>query len=202
MKIDIANVVANSFRDLHVKGFDYLCLKRSPELTVKLYVYDGDVSKMPEIVNPHDHRYDFMTTCLVGGVVNHEFERHSEGMTYNAFDYDTPLNGGGGFSWREEIKLRRRRSSAYGRGGDYWFPHDAIHTIQLTDSQTVLMLQQFSDVVPIGVPTTMFSLGNEPPTLDGLYRKFTEDAARKLLRDISGRTSLTFEESSAWSAAL
>lgn len=67
-QIPMDYVIANSFKDYHVKGFDYICLQRSPRETVKLYFFDGDVSKMPEVVNPHDHRYDFDTVCLSGAV--------------------------------------------------------------------------------------------------------------------------------------
>ena len=59
--VSMEEVLANSFRDFHAKGLDYVCLKRRPSETVKLYFFDGDVSKLPEVVNPHDHRYDFST---------------------------------------------------------------------------------------------------------------------------------------------
>lgn len=66
--MNMEEVIANSFKDFHSKGLDYICLRRSPVLTTKLYFFDGDVSKLPEVVNPHDHRYDFSTVCLSGCV--------------------------------------------------------------------------------------------------------------------------------------
>lgn len=40
--------------------------KRTPEHTRKVYFFDGKVSQLPEVVSPHDHRYDFTTTVLAG----------------------------------------------------------------------------------------------------------------------------------------
>lgn len=64
---DTSTLIQNSYRDFHAKGLDYVCLKRTPDHTVKVYFLDGDVSKVPEVVNPHDHRYAFETTVLSGG---------------------------------------------------------------------------------------------------------------------------------------
>lgn len=41
---DMAEVLANSYRDFHAKGLDYICLKRSFKETLKLYFFDGDSS--------------------------------------------------------------------------------------------------------------------------------------------------------------
>ena len=69
---NVALLCAASFKDFHTKGFDYLCLKRTPH-TIKLYILDGDASKLPGVVNPHDHRYAFRTTVLCGEMVDYRF---------------------------------------------------------------------------------------------------------------------------------
>jgi hypothetical protein len=61
---DLDTVASNSFRNFHAKGLDYLCLHRSPELTIKAYFYSGNIG--PEVVCPHDHRYPFSTHILAG----------------------------------------------------------------------------------------------------------------------------------------
>jgi hypothetical protein len=69
----LAEITANSFKNFHVLGMDYLCLSRSDDRTVKVYMAEWARSMAEEIVNPHDHRYDFRTICLAGQISNHAF---------------------------------------------------------------------------------------------------------------------------------
>lgn len=182
--IDLDETLENSFRDFHVKGFDYLCLLRSPELTVKAYFFDGDVASAPEVVNPHDHRYPFTTTVLSGEVANRQYvpitsERYKhEAEPYERFDYLTPLNGGSGFTWAETQHLFEISNRSYRRGAVYHQRAEEVHTIQLLAPQTVLVLHQFADVVPVDVPTRTWRRDTrEAPSLSGLYRQMDADHA-------------------------
>jgi hypothetical protein len=182
------DVIAHSFRDYHVKGFDYICIGRSPALTTKLYFFEGDVSKLPEVVNPHDHRYDFSTFVLSGKVTNRHFLPSPSGMAgsklYNRFRYRTPLNGGSGFEWVGQESLYESSPHTVGEGGKYRMNAEDYHTIKIHSDSTVLMLQQFADKVPLDQPTSTFTLDREPPSLSGLYSKFTPDQVRKRLADL------------------
>lgn len=182
----VDEIVANSFRDFHCKGFDYICLRRSPRDTVKLYFFDGDVSKLPEIVNPHDHRYDFETLCVAGRVQNIWFEEDQDGAQFQRFAYDTPLLGGKGFTWVGETKLSIARRRAVGPGRRYGMRFDQIHTIRMVENNTVICLVQKEDRVT-DRPTLTFTRDREPPSLDGLYRKFTADEVLKRLSDLKER---------------
>jgi hypothetical protein len=183
-QVDLDHVLANSFRDFHVKGFDYLCLKRSPAETVKVYFFDGDVAQMPEAVVPHDHRYPFWTDCLSGEVVNHQFVElfgkryRDEGILHERFEYRTPLNGGDGFTWQREAWLFRTAGRVYARGGGYGMRHDELHTITVRPD-TVIRLVQFADALPLDVPTAAFRPAGQrdPISLDGLYRPMDADHA-------------------------
>lgn len=176
--ISVEEIIANSFRDYHVKGFDYICLRRSPFQTVKLYFFDGDVSKLPEVVNPHDHRYDFKTVCVAGAVENRWYRQGLEGpegyRNYQVFEYETPLNGGGGFRWSNCCSLALLRKKLYRRGGSYLMNFDEIHTIRMVESETVLCVVQFEDKVA-SAPTHTYSMDKDPPSLTGLYNRFTSD---------------------------
>lgn len=190
--IDPIEVIAeNSFRDFHVKGFDYLCLKRSPERTVKVYFMGSVDMAHPELVSPHDHRYDFKTTVLAGELVNWRYHprdpeplwrRTGKTQPYEMFDYLTPLNGGGGFEHVGLVNLYRHRPEHYQAG--HWHTHRAheLHTIGVK-RDTVLMLEQGPDVVALDKPTrTFFPAGMcQGPSLDGLYRKMDVDHALMLL---------------------
>lgn len=185
--VTMDEVIANSFRDFHCKGFDYICLRRSPTETVKLYFFDGDVSKLPEIVNPHDHRYNFDTYCIAGGVENILFCRDGHGQAYSRFDYRTPLNGGSGFSYAggDVLRIVHRRSFEPGQMYSLGFKH--VHTIRMVESETVIALVQFEDQVGIGRPTSTWTRDGEPPSLDGLYNRFNADTIRTRLARLKER---------------
>lgn len=177
--------LANSYKNFHAKGFDYLCLKRTPELTEKVYFFRGQADSLHDVVNPHNHRYDFYTKCLAGTVVNHEWMFTTAAIDpsatrYHAFKYNTPLNGGEGFRYAAETLLAPYSSDLYSQGETYWMHYDEIHTISI-GHDTVIKLWQFEDKVPVGDSTVTFT--KNPDSLlnqdDGLYEKFTADELLK-----------------------
>lgn len=186
-------VLANSFRDFHVRGFDYLCLKRSETETLKLYFFDGDVSKLPEVVNPHDHRYDFKTYVVTGRSQNVWFERASEpaikagqSRTYARFAYDTPLNGGIGFTHVGEEELVEVGRSSFQAGQWYQMGFREIHTIRMLQNETVLGLVQYADQVT-DRPTSTFTRGKRAPSIEGVYRRFKADEVTSLVERLRER---------------
>lgn len=183
----LSSLMEASFKDFHAKGLDYICLKRTPQATLKVYFFDGDVSKLSEVVNPHDHRYKFNTGVLAGSLLDKVYLPHPEGEVFQAFDYMTPLNGGGGFTFRNEERLSLVDREVV-HAGDYTvrLPNQ-IHTIKPLQDQTILMLVQFEDVTPIDVPTSTWVRQGEPtPNTSGLYSKFTTDEFLARLKIIEG----------------
>lgn len=176
-------ICANSYRNFHVKGFDYLCLKRSPELTRKVYFFGDNLADLPEIVMPHDHRYAFNTAVIAGSLINHTYAPSYYGPVFDYFRFLTPLNGGDGFEWAGEVMLRRSTSHRYGKGQSYCSFRSDIHTLQVLRPDTIIMLDQYEDAVPVGVPTSAYRLAGSrtPPNLDGLYDRMDPDHALRLL---------------------
>lgn len=201
--LDIDQIVANSYKDFHVKGFDYICIKRSPEETIKLYFFDGDVSKMPEVVAPHDHRYNFDTWVLAGTSENVWYKKikstwandrdwRNIGREFNRFSYMTPLNGGGGFKFDGTDRLFEIARKRYGRNeecSDYGMLWHELHTIRIASNETVLMLRQYEDIVPLNSATFTYCLG-DPPALGGLYSRFTPDEVLDKLDLFEDRTGM------------
>ena len=173
--MQIHNIIANSYKDFHTKGLDYICTERTPERTVKYYFFNGDVTKIPEVVNPHDHRYSFSSKVLAGSMVNHVFKRRDHGEVYQAFDYMTPLNGGDGFTYRGEEYLYHYATQLVTRNHTYYSTASDIHTIQIMEDQTVLKLIQNFDYVPLDEPTSCWTKTKIKPDTSGLYSKFKED---------------------------
>lgn len=167
-------LLQSSFKNFHTKGFEYLCLFRSPEYTIKMYIFDGDVAKLPEVVNPHDHRYKFNTMVLHGEMIDYRFQRSAiAGDVYQAFDYLTPLNGGNGFTFRGEERLMKTEAVRLFAEDTLLTNQHDLHTIQMVGTQNVLILEQFGDEIPIDRPTsTWVRLGEPKPDLSGLYEKF------------------------------
>lgn len=184
---DIETICENSYRNFHVKGFDYLCLSRTPNLTRKVYFFEGNLTHLPELVIPHNHRYNFTTTVLSGSLINKTYSRFKfptdePTQVFNEFEYMTPLNGGDGFVWKRETPLYLANRRAYNKHDHYYSRSNAIHTLDIVMNRTVIMLEQGRDVVPVGKPTAAFKLdGATPPSLDGLYDRMTPDHARMRL---------------------
>lgn len=178
-------IQANSFKNFHCKGLSYICLNRTVEQTDKVYIFEGDTDKMPEVVAPHNHRYDFCSFVLSGAIVDTkyaELEGYSHRI-YNRFDWRTPLLGGNGFTFDREISLatvsKQYLCPTY---GPYHTFVQEIHTIQIVHPETMLLLHQGRDKVKEDVPTqTYFSITDSYPNLNGLYEKFSMDELIKKL---------------------
>lgn len=194
----LPHAMEHSFRDFHAKGLDYLCLRRSEDLTLKVYFFDGDSSLTPEVVNPHDHRYDF-TSRVLDGVVENVTYRHSVlpgvGLKYHAFSYLTPLNGGSGFKERGSAELVEDSRRPYYKGDQWRSYSETVHTLSIRERGTVLLLRQFRDCVPVGMPTTTYvQEGRSAPTLDGLYSRFTTDQLIARVTELEARTGMSVSD--------
>ena len=175
-------LIKSSIKDYHVKGFDYICLHRSDDLTVKIYFFDGEVKDLPELVNPHDHRYDFDTFILRGQFTDFTFQE-GKGDVFQKFNYKTPLLGGDGFTWDSEIRLETISTDTRTQGQMFSHKAEDFHTIRLDTNGTVLCLLQYADR-PNLENTWTFSRDKEPPSLSGLYNEFTADQIIKRLDSI------------------
>ncbi|MBB5985983.1 hypothetical protein [Sphingobium lignivorans] len=210
---DIETICANSYRNFHVRGFDYLCLSRTLELTRKVYFFDGDLAHLPELVIPHNHRYAFVTTVMAGAVRNRTYFSIGDGdgarlskymfhsSRYDRFSYRTPLNGGDGFTWeREEFLVEEGRSRVFTRGDYYRSRADQIHTLNIRCEGTVLLLEQFADELPIDVPTQAWRrVGSRvPPSLDGLYDRMTPDHARHRIEQFLNLVGNAYGVPTSW----
>lgn len=186
----IDEIAANSFSNFHVRGFDYVCVSRSPDCTMKLYFFDDiDPEQLSEVVFPHNHRYDFVTTVLQGTLTDLEYSIENIGgiPTHHAFEYLTPLNGGNGFTYKCEVGLKQRKTHEVHEGQSLTHRWYDIHTIKVTPG-TVLRLIQFEDKQPIDEPSFLFSRDNTPPSLDGLYDQMSRDTVVKRLKQIDALT--------------
>ncbi|MDE2096551.1 MAG: hypothetical protein KGL39_04835 [Patescibacteria group bacterium] len=178
----LQRVIDTSYRNFHAKGFDYVCLRRSDDWTVKVYFFDGDMRDNPEVVCPHDHRYDFRSVVLAGEVTNLRY-RAIPGDMYFAFQFRTPLNGGSGFSQGMPWSLEKIDQRTYQNHEGYVLAAEEIHTIAPKES-SVLLSWQYRDRMAVDIPTTTYCPYKTPPSLDGLYEKFSADDVINRLKQI------------------
>lgn len=189
---DLDTIIGNSYRDFHAAGFDYMCLHRSDDLTVKAYFFDQQIGSAPEIVNPHNHRYDFSTWCLSGCVVNKRWGHCAAwspaAERFEKWNYWTPLNHDDDPGYERTKSFSHQSAAFLCSLGETWHKastsadtydslHGDIHTIRIEAPDTVLILEQFADVVALGVPTQTYTRTKEPPSLSGLYNPFTRAEA-------------------------
>ncbi|BCP41383.1 hypothetical protein MINTMi27_14760 [Mycobacterium intracellulare] len=191
-ELDMDAVLENSYRDYHAKGLDYLCLHRTDDLTIKVYFFENANPDLPEVVNPHNHRYDFQTECLTGMVRNKWYvdspKNLRPGKMFSSFEWDTPLNGGDGFRYSHRAMLWENGHYTAGPGRGYAMSAEEIHTIQVLKPQTCIVLAQYEDRVPVGAPTRTWVSGHGAPDINDLYNKFTADQAMKrinLVRELT-----------------
>jgi hypothetical protein len=187
--MQLETIKENSYKNFHAKGLHYVCLERSPLLTLKAYFFEGDISNAPEVVIPHNHRYDFTTEVLVGELTDLEYAEMAalgdRSSVAQKWDYRTPLNGGEGFEWVGECSLFKTNSRTKKPGELLLTANHKIHTIKVKPD-TVLLLTQMQDKLPIGTPTQAYSFDTkeQKPNTSGLYEKFTSDELLKRLETL------------------
>jgi hypothetical protein len=176
--------MADSYRDFHTKGFDYVCLSRNNDLTVKAYFFSGDSSgRGHDVVVPHDHRYDAATRVLCGEVTNKFFlEIPDQDITKFRVEhrffkhyFETPLNGGWGFRPAGMTVLVPQSDECHVAGERYVQAYDHIHTLSDVRDGTILLQWQYRDVLPKDTPTFAYTKSEKPPSFAGCYGDFDVD---------------------------
>jgi hypothetical protein len=150
MSANAEQLAPNSRINHHARGLTYLCLHRSTQLTMKIYVLDGARnSNSGFLVHPHSHRYFFETTVLRGHLDHVLFKDVMPGCgwgeTFDRHVYD-PDTGTPTLNGQRELYGEYQR---YVRGERYAVSPHEIHTLRLDLSvggPVVLALAQGPDV--------------------------------------------------------
>lgn len=180
----LEDVLRNSRRDYHAKTLDYVCLHRTKELTIKAYFLGNGVALGQNVVNPHDHAYNFSTFVLSGALANVNFYPDEGGSTWFEHTYATALRGEPSITFNKVVKLREE-GRIYRSGQHYYLDHSQIHTIRAYSNDVVMLLFQYQTERTAERGTSLFLPDQTVPSLDGLYRSFTEDEMVAALRRLS-----------------
>lgn len=152
LQADPKLLAEHSRMDHHAIGMHYLCLHRSPDMTVKLYWVTEDAQNLNSgfLIHPHNHRYTFDTYILRGTIQHLKFGIMPGSSRTNASQLETKfVNPEVGFTTRKRppVALLPLESRRYGAGtvDDHYrvVPQD-IHTLKV-EREAVLGLIQYAD---------------------------------------------------------
>lgn len=155
----VADLYRFSTINHHANGMDYLCLQRDDRVTLKIYLIRG-MPREPEnrgfLINPHSHRYSFLSSLLCGSLRHYLFKEVGEGEASDRqvwekhrYHADEPI--GKRLQPEGLCGLDVLSSMVYqpSTGLDTYFvdPHE-IHTLEMIQDRvpTMLGLVQHSDV--------------------------------------------------------
>jgi len=197
--LDVDKSLANSYKDYHVKGMDYLNLHRTSELTVKYISCDGALEQLNKkynlALNPHTKQYN-QSIILLDGILDI--------VTFNYVERALPIdqpkafsaatNGHNRFNYvsllRNEISTFDYQDTGYltikeevrlsEHGDNIHIKFDEIQSFRVIGDTKFLVLQYRTLKKPF---TEFYQQNAVAPQLDDLYKKFT-------VNEITGKINL------------
>jgi hypothetical protein len=139
--------LGHSYMNHHVDGMHYLCLHRSPALTVKLYLMKRPTNPNEGfLVSPHAHRYAFHTVLLSGSVDHIRFAEDI-GIGHERYSYIAESKA---MVRTRTVRLDVMDIEHVAKSGTYFVDVNEIHTLRPTDPSWPLLLGlfQYSDLLP------------------------------------------------------
>lgn len=153
-EMPVAELFRFSTLNHHADGMDYLCLQRDDRVTLKIYLIRNNPRGF--LINPHSHRYSFLSSLLCGSLRHYLFKDVNAGTSTDrelwkqyAYLADEPVG--------KRLDLRGLRSlevvssmvyqPSTGLDTYYVEPHE-IHTLEMIQDRvpTMIGLVQHSDV--------------------------------------------------------
>lgn len=158
-----------SLRDVHVKGLFSLVINGTEHGKLTRIFIATDKIK-PQQIQLHSHRYGIKLTPLFGEVTEHTFINyincHDDSGIFKTslFTYKSPLNGGNGLSYSNDI-IGTIKSQVLPIGTTSEMSGDDVHTISCSKGSIWVVEEQgftkdYSLV--LGVPFIVDGLYNEP----------------------------------------
>ena len=165
---------------IHDNGFVKLALFDSDDgrYRVRLHIWESSETSDQE-ANVHDHRYDFISLVVVGGLENVRWKLSDNGTEYKLFTY-TPRNEDGVYN----LKLVGRQclspepTEVYAAGDSYLMMRDDLHIAQtMGNMRSITLCVQDRSNLKSQAQTLSISHPNEktnisaPPLSVEVYRQ-------------------------------
>jgi hypothetical protein len=171
-EMDLVEMMQHSMMNHIIDGMHYLCLHRSPKVTLKLYLIERTTNDFAGfLLHPHTHRYAFDTTVLAGELDEIKFIEIS-GTQWESHDYITELRR---FEPVAEVGLVGE-ATRHGSGSHYFNDVQDVHTLRVVNNEPVLLgLHQFEDsktrstlYLPSGNPGALKFSESRRPSLNNM----------------------------------
>lgn len=138
---DVSELASLSVVNHHASGLFYLCLERSEAKTVKIYFIPNPRNvNGGYLVNPHNHRYDFMSSVLSGSLRHYRFRKKPG---FDQIEYS--------FDWKTKSMLPIMHCDLdwhvcelHEKGDRYYTNTSEIHTIEVLEP-TIIGIIQYED---------------------------------------------------------
>lgn len=141
---DIDFLSSNSVINHHVNGMDYLCLRRSNELTIKIYIIPKVINHNNGfLVNPHSHRYFFGSIVLKGSLRHLRFVENDLGDDFRLFSYDCENKK---MSNGKNAKIIVKSDDLVTKGQSYHVNTNEIHTLKILKPTIIGLVQERDEV--------------------------------------------------------
>ncbi len=121
------SLLANSYR--HDNGFYKVVLWSSvnSQFKIVLHVWPGEEGQ-DRWDNIHNHRWDFVSSVLLGAIDFEQYEQHPSGQQLTGFSYGSP-DGGTAYSLTEagQFRIVPTVAGRMATGSCYSLPHQMLH---------------------------------------------------------------------------
>ncbi len=211
-QLQVDDAIRNSYKNWHVKGVDYLCLYRSPQLTIKVYKCPAELQSENKntktILNPHTHLYNSHIVVLMGECeivtfdyhkrshqsgepkeVNHNFTTHN--LFYHTSKFG-PRAKQAGFRFESTGHLIEKQVTKITEQQSLYMKADEIRSFR-TIGETYLLIFQYN-TIPFNVDTDLYVQTATPPILDELYQTFNESEIVNFINKIDYVATRKIEE--------
>lgn len=172
-EMDLVEMMNHSMMNHIINGMHYLCLHRSPKITLKLYLIERKTNDFAGfLLHPHTHRYAFDSTVLAGSIEELKFQP-CKGDEWDQYEYVTELRK---FERRANYGLIGE-GHVYQPGEHYFNDVTDIHTLRaVPDAGPVLIgLMQFMDTkrssdlyLPFGRPEALKFSDSRRPSVNNM----------------------------------
>jgi len=188
---NLDQIVADSIKDFHFPGLNYVCFQFTPHQTIRLYIVRPEDHLHTNQVSIHNHLYDSQLLCLHGWLRNTVYRLNNTRDEYNLYHLTSALHP-------DNVDRKIRLDFLTCRGldvvdrkillpGDHHFQaHTEIHGVDNDPNcLTAWMVFEFPTVKQHSTLFSKEDLGITIPTPNA-YNRYTHSGVRDLVMDLLG----------------
>ncbi|MFB7654933.1 MULTISPECIES: hypothetical protein [unclassified Streptomyces] len=169
---------------VHANGFTKLVLERSPEIALRLHVWEPCRRKNEEeqIENIHDHVWPFMSRVLLGGLGEERFgvSRHGPLMDHYRYVRGRATLPPGALVFHEQVRLETLDHLSHLAGTVYEVDNTVLHRARNFDIDTHTVTLVLTGV-PRRTPASVYTRAGLSIREDVQNARVSTDSVRQLI---------------------